>query len=161
LLAKNFSAKIGYLLAFMMYLPLPWGFGVQAKILVYGHDPLLLMTRGQLLEHAGFRVIRAQEFADAIQLTMNQHFDVLVLCQTLRADERQGMLAIAHAIQPPTKTLIFMVDEIPIPNVGTDDVVLEALARPFFVVIDQMLGSEVRVNPLRYAESPKIRVGER
>jgi hypothetical protein len=71
------------------------------------------------------------------------------------------MLVAAHAIQPPTKTLIFIVDDIPTSNVGPEDVVLETLAKPFLVAIDQVLRTTVRVNPLRYAESPKIRVGDK
>jgi hypothetical protein len=96
-----------------------------------------------MLEHAGFRVFTTVRFADAIHLTVNRHFDVVVLCQTLSAGERKGMLATTHAIHPPTRTLVLieMEEEIPIPNVGMEDAVLEALEGPqtFLSVIDRML----------------------
>lgn len=129
---------------------------MQTKILVYGHDPHLLMTRRRMFEHAGFRVFTTLVFANAIQLTMKQHFDVVMLCQTLSADEREEMLATAHAIQPPTKTLVLMMGDIPIPDVGTGDIVLKALERPknLLAVIERMLASKSRVSPPRYVELP-------
>jgi hypothetical protein len=52
-------------------------------------------------------------------------------------------LATTHAIHPPTRTLVLieMEEEIPIPNVGMEDAVLEALDGPqtFLSVIDRML----------------------
>jgi DNA-binding response OmpR family regulator len=119
---------------------------VQTTILVYGHDPLLLVTRRLLLENAGFRVFTTVELADAIQLTITHHFAILILCQTLDVKEREHILATAQGSRPPIKALILMADSTPIRTVGMQDVVLDSLVGPqtLLAVIDRMLESKAR-----------------
>jgi hypothetical protein len=51
---------------------------------------ILLSTRRQILEKSGYRVFTTMEFADAMMVLLNQRISVLVLCHSLRYDERYG-----------------------------------------------------------------------
>jgi CheY-like chemotaxis protein len=79
---------------------------MHGKVLVYGNDPILLMTRRLILEKVGCRVLTTMEFADAMLILMNQQIDLLVVCHSLRDEERQGILETARALKPDIKTVI-------------------------------------------------------
>lgn len=76
------------------------------RIFLYGNDQTLLMTRRLILEREGYRVFTAMKFGEAMQLTMTQRLDVLILCQSLSVDERNGVLATVREIAPSLKTII-------------------------------------------------------
>jgi DNA-binding response OmpR family regulator len=76
------------------------------SILLYGKDETLLVTRRLILEKEGYRVFTTVEFGEAIQLTMTQRLDVVILCQTLSIEECQGVVATAREIAPSLKTII-------------------------------------------------------
>jgi DNA-binding NtrC family response regulator len=79
---------------------------MQAKLLIYGNDSMLLTTRRLILEKAGHDVVTASTFSDAMLLLVNQQFDLLVLCQSLNQEERRGMLESARAINPGLKCVV-------------------------------------------------------
>jgi hypothetical protein len=110
---------------------------MQARILIYGNDPILLMTRRLILEKARFRVFTTLKLADAMQLLVTQKLDVLILCQTLGDEERESAIVTAQALFPSTKTLVMTCDKW-IFDMETE--VLDPLARPemLLAVIDRM-----------------------
>jgi DNA-binding response OmpR family regulator len=76
------------------------------RILVYGNDETLLLTRRLVLEREGYRVFTTMKFGEAIELTMTQRLDVLILCQSLSVEERNGVLATVHGTGSSLKSLI-------------------------------------------------------
>jgi DNA-binding response OmpR family regulator len=76
------------------------------RILVYGNDETLLLTRRLILEREGYRVFTTMKFGEAIELTMTQRLDVLILCQSLSVEERNGVLATVHGTGSSLKSLI-------------------------------------------------------
>jgi hypothetical protein len=79
---------------------LPKGVFMDGTILVYGNEEILLKTRGLILEKAGYKVFTAQTFGNAMLVLMNYQIDVCVLCQSLTAEERRGIVETARALQP-------------------------------------------------------------
>jgi hypothetical protein len=84
---------------------------VNGTILVYGNDAMLVTTRCLILERAGYRVLTAQAFGNAMLMLMNHQIDIIVLCQSLKAEERRGILETARAIQPEIKCAVIDFDE--------------------------------------------------
>jgi hypothetical protein len=112
------------------------------SILVYGNDPTLVLTRRFILEGEGYRVITTTKFGEAIRLTMTQRLDVLILCQSLSVEERNGgVLATVREIASPLKTLILGYGKSVYP-IRTQEESVEVLIDPrtLLGVIDRMLG---------------------
>jgi hypothetical protein len=79
---------------------------VHGAILVYVNDSMLVRTRRLILSKAGYDVLTATGFADAMLILVNQPIDLLMLCQTLTDEERRGILETAHALNPEIKTAV-------------------------------------------------------
>jgi DNA-binding response OmpR family regulator len=112
------------------------------RIFLYGNDQTLLMTRRLILEKQGYRVFTAMKFGEAIQLTMTHRLDVLILCQSLSVDERNGVLATVREIAPSLKTLILGHGESVYPiraQVESAEVLIHP--KTLLGVIDRMLGA--------------------
>jgi DNA-binding response OmpR family regulator len=77
-----------------------------SRILIYGNDSLLLMTRRLILEKEGYRAFTTLELSDAIQLIMTQQLDVLVLCQSLTVEECDDVLGTVREVAPTLKIII-------------------------------------------------------
>jgi hypothetical protein len=82
---------------------LPKGAIMHGSILVYGNDEMLVTTRCLILEKADYRVFSAQTFGNAMLVLMNHQIDFVVLCQSLKDEERRGILETARALQPEIK----------------------------------------------------------
>jgi hypothetical protein len=76
---------------------LPKGAIMNGSILVYGNDEMLVTTRFLILEKAGYRVFTAQTFGNAMLVLMNHQIDIVVFCQSLKDEERRGILETARA----------------------------------------------------------------
>jgi DNA-binding response OmpR family regulator len=76
---------------------------IHGTILVYGNDEILVMTRGLILGNAEYEVFTAQTFGNAMLVLMNYQIDLVVLCQSLKDEERRGVLETARALQPEIK----------------------------------------------------------
>jgi hypothetical protein len=76
---------------------------MQGKILVYGNDEILVMTRSLILGKAGYEVFTAQTFGNAMLVLMNHQIDLCVLCQSLTDKERRGVLETSRALQPESR----------------------------------------------------------
>ena len=79
-----------------------------ASILIYGHDPMLLDTRSCVLQTAGFQVFTVAELANAAKTMTHQPIDLLLLCHTLTAVERQAAISTARTAQPQIKQLVMI-----------------------------------------------------
>jgi hypothetical protein len=79
---------------------------MHGTILVYGNEEMLVTTRALILESAGNRTFTANQFGNAMLVLMNHQIDIVVLCQSLKDEERRGILETARAIQPDIKCLI-------------------------------------------------------
>jgi hypothetical protein len=79
---------------------------LRSKILLYGNDGLLLMTRRLILEKAGYQPIAVSNYAETKSLLMNERVEVFVLCQSLSNDERASVLEFARSVQPGIKVIV-------------------------------------------------------
>ena len=84
---------------------------MHGTILVYSNEPMLVTTRGLILEKAGYEALASTTFAGAMLTLMTQQVDVLLLCQSLTDEERRGILETAHALQPEIKCVILDFEE--------------------------------------------------
>lgn len=76
------------------------------RVLLFGHDDMLLHTRSLILEGAGFQVWTAQNLGHAAETMVIQQIDALILCQTLSADERSKAIVMGEALCPEMKVLV-------------------------------------------------------
>ena len=69
-----------------------------ARILVFGLDADLELTRKLLLNHAGYVVDAAHEWADYQELLMSDscNYRLVILCHTLAEDDRKVSAALAQ-----------------------------------------------------------------
>ena len=116
---------------------------MHGKILIYGNDLTLISTRHLVLERAGYRVLSATQFASAMLGLMNEHIDVLILCHSLRDEERRAMLETAHAITPDVKCVVLSFNGCEVPP--GDAEVFEGLHGPtaLLTVIGRILNNKV------------------
>jgi hypothetical protein len=71
--------------------------------MVYSNDEIfLVMTRSHILGDGGYEVFTVQTFGNVMLVLMYQ-IDIVVLCQTLKDEERRGILETTHAFQPAIK----------------------------------------------------------
>jgi hypothetical protein len=90
---------------------LPRGATMNGTILVYGNDPMLVTTCGLILEKAGYKLFSAETLGNAMLVLMNHQIDVCVLCQSLRDEERRGIVEAAHALQAEIKCAVLDFEE--------------------------------------------------
>ena len=81
-----------------------------ARILIFGHEPVLLESRCLILERAGFQVWTASEAAETASLIVSKEIDLLILCRSILRTERGDILTIAHEVRPEMKNLILADD---------------------------------------------------
>jgi DNA-binding response OmpR family regulator len=79
-------------------------------ILLYGHDEMLLMTRGRILEFAGFRARVTSDVKEFAWLVRQLSADLVVLCHSLSRTECvvAGMVAKNHRAE--LRTLLMVAD---------------------------------------------------
>jgi DNA-binding response OmpR family regulator len=93
---------------------------MHGTILVYGNEPVLVTTRGLILEKAGYKVFTAQAFGNAMLVLMHHQIDACVLCQSLTDEERRGILETARALQPEIKCAVLDFAESEVAIEGVD-----------------------------------------
>lgn len=81
-----------------------------APILVYGSDSRLLATRRMVLETLGGRVETALDHEQAKELLLDLDIELLVLCFTISAAERELVLQAARHRTPELKVLVLQGD---------------------------------------------------
>ena len=62
-------------------------------IVIYGHDPLLLETRRLILTKSGFAPLSVADHAIAHEMIRHRDIDLLILCSSLPAEEKEWILA--------------------------------------------------------------------
>ena len=60
-------------------------------VLAVGHDPLLLKTRGQVLQAAGYVVVSTHSLKDAMAKFLHGDFDLVILCHSLPVEQREHL----------------------------------------------------------------------
>ena len=76
------------------------------RVLIFGHDPLLLETRRLVLLHSGFDVAVALDLQKTADLLSTRSFDLFILCHSLSLKDCESALALAHSLDSSTKNLI-------------------------------------------------------
>lgn len=77
-----------------------------SRILTFGHDTTLLQTREMILRKDGQEVLTATAVDEATRILTEQPIDLLILCHTLRQQERESILSLAHTLQRGVKALV-------------------------------------------------------
>lgn len=107
---------------------------VAARILIFGHDSILLRTRCLILKRAGFQVRTTMDLKGAAKMVLEEEIDLFILCRSVDETEIKDALNVAHEIRPEMKNLIL-----------SDD-----LSRTFFTgrdtVVDCFLSPEALVS---------------
>ena len=82
-----------------------------SSVLFFGHDELLLLTRGRIFELAGFRVSFAQELDQVARLISERSVDLIVLCHSLPRKECETAASIAEHERIQVLRLLFTEEE--------------------------------------------------
>jgi DNA-binding response OmpR family regulator len=78
------------------------------KVVVYGRDPILLLTRRLILERAGFTVFTTSHLEEEVDLMAIQEPQILILCHSLPTEEAHSALMMTREIRPQMKTLVML-----------------------------------------------------
>lgn len=87
----------------------------QLNVLIVSRDEMLLRTR-ELIFGAYFRVATAGRPTEAVAHLKSTHFDLIVLCHSLRDDECELLANLTHHHAHPGRTLALK----PITNLGDE-----------------------------------------
>lgn len=75
-------------------------------VLAVGRDPLLLEIRSRLLRRDGYTVVSELSIYDAIQQFVAIDFDLVILCHTIPAPDRQRLTNCVHNYSPDTPVVL-------------------------------------------------------
>ncbi|HKW76031.1 MAG TPA: hypothetical protein VJN64_10950 [Terriglobales bacterium] len=75
-------------------------------ILSAGRDPNLLKQRSVILQQAGYEVVVAGNSPELVNRLFNGDFDLVLLCGSMRAEERCRLTAIVKSHTPSTPVLL-------------------------------------------------------
>jgi CheY-like chemotaxis protein len=79
------------------------------RILSVGYEPVLMQSRKQLLRSAGYEVVEATGYSQAVTLLNAESFDVLVLGHSLPEFHRQRVIEAAETVCPELPILFLSV----------------------------------------------------
>jgi DNA-binding response OmpR family regulator len=77
-----------------------------SSILIFGYDDHLLNSRRWVLEGQGYVVKTTFDLKEAGQILSTGQIDLLILCQTLSAEDYASALALARSKQPAIGILV-------------------------------------------------------
>jgi DNA-binding response OmpR family regulator len=80
-------------------------------ILLYGHDELLLMTRGRILDGAGFQAAMTMDVREIPRLVRELPTDLIVLCHSLSRTECVLASMVAKNHRAALRTLLIIGDD--------------------------------------------------
>ena len=89
------------------------------RILLYGHDHALLVTRTLLFEKAGYTVRSTLSQQEAERFSDVEAFDLLVLCHTLNRGEQEQTMRAVHVLKPHQRGLALTNGRVPPSGDGT------------------------------------------
>ena len=71
-----------------------------------GADPVLLRTRGAVLESFGLRVISVESASEAMEAIWASPFDLAILCHSLSRSDRRSVTAAIRRRNPSARVLL-------------------------------------------------------
>jgi hypothetical protein len=77
---------------------------LEIRVLIVSRDEMLLRTR-ELIIGAYFHATGVARPSEAAAQLKVRHFDLIVLCHSLRSEESEDLANLAHRQQPPAKVL--------------------------------------------------------
>jgi len=77
----------------------------EIRVLIVSRDEMLLRTR-EMIFGAYFHATGVGRPSEAQAQLQAMHFDLVVLCHSLRRDEGEILARLAHAQNPPAKVLV-------------------------------------------------------
>ena len=101
----------------------------ESRVLLFGSDNGLLTTRQLLLERNGCEVSVVRTFQDFCMHVRDRAFDLILLCQSLSADECELASRFAQE-RAPSARLLLMFTRVGSSIPGHADVLLDSLAGP-------------------------------
>lgn len=117
-------------------------------ILAVGQDPMVLNTRCSILQSEGYIVRSASSIAESINLFRGTDFDFVLLCHSISADDRDGLI----------RSIRFTGSHIPIYivasvstvfDIGLADGVLSSTPQDLIKQLGEVLGYARQYNPYR------------
>jgi CheY-like chemotaxis protein len=106
-------------------------------ILSIGRDPVLLKTRRSALLTAGYATESVASITGAIERILQGSFDLILLCTSLREEERLRLVSVCRRHMPFTPILIVSEDGASIPAAGIQ--VMPALQHQIAVAVAEAL----------------------
>jgi CheY-like chemotaxis protein len=75
-------------------------------ILSAGRDTNLLKQRSAILRQAGYEVVTADNSPELVNRLFNGDFDLVLLCDSMREEERRRLIAIVKSHTPSTPVVL-------------------------------------------------------
>ncbi|HJX00422.1 MAG TPA: hypothetical protein VJ453_09680 [Terriglobales bacterium] len=110
------------------------------KILSAGHNSAILRTRNAVVETAGYHVVTTKDSELLLDLAKKQHFDAVVLCNSMPSRIRASVARELKALKPALPLIIIcsyteqlefqkIADEVVIAEHGVSQPLIEALTK--------------------------------
>ncbi len=128
-------------------------------ILAVGHDPELLGTRSAILQTASCVAIPAISINEAIEHFMANDFDLVLLCHTIAAPDRDRLTSLIRATGSPTPivTIAPLTDQI---SDAVDDATIAADPVRFLRGIEDACSKHAKVYRMRGAGLKSMRAAQ-
>jgi hypothetical protein len=81
------------------------------RVLIFGNNMTLLMTRELILRRAGLDICITTDHTDATRILASGPVHLLILCHTLREADRSAILSVAQSLQNDLKSLILVANQ--------------------------------------------------
>jgi DNA-binding response OmpR family regulator len=75
------------------------------RILSIGYDPILMPVRSLLLREAGYEVVEADSFGEALKKIKAGGFDLVLICHTVAQDEQHSLIEAMRLSWPTVPVL--------------------------------------------------------
>jgi CheY-like chemotaxis protein len=80
--------------------------GPARRVLSLGHNSALLRARNAVIETAGYQVVTTKESSLMVQLAQEQHFDAVVLCNSIPLLLRKNAARELKTLRPKTPLIV-------------------------------------------------------
>lgn len=122
----------------------------QKRILSAGHNTALLRVRNSLIETAGYQVVTTKESGLLLELLAKQHFDAIVLCNSIPAHIQQDIARELRAMSTKVPLIVIcsQEDESRLRALA-DAIVLaeQGVSQPLIEAISQLAGAPDNESP--------------